>query len=450
MQIDFSWTDATGAQLPAGYLIKGSDVSYASISAPIDGTPEADAGLVKNVSYGIESVSIMGLSESTQYFFKIFPYTNAAANIDYKTDGTIPQDDATTDAAPNLPNAWINEFHYDDAGADAGEFVEIVIENAGTYDLSDFTLTLYNGGNGTSYDAHSLDTFIEGDIVDDLTIYYKEISGIQNGGPDGFSLDYQSVVIQFLSYEGTFAATDGPANGINSIDIGISETSSSEGSSLGLEGNGTQYSDFTWAAFDASATPGSQNGDQALPVELTSFSAAVSHKTVKLTWNTATELNNYGFEIQRSADKEAWSNVGFVNGSGTSNSPKDYLFVDTKLSNSKSYYYRLKQVDNDGSYEFSKTIEVILSAPKAYKLEQNYPNPFNPATLISFTLPEDGFTSLSIFNSLGQEVKSLVSDNLEAGYHQFNFNAVNLTSGVYYYKLESGDFVKINKMVLLK
>jgi hypothetical protein len=93
---------------------------------------------------------------------------------------------------------------------------------------------------------------------------------------------------------------------------------------------------------------------------------------------------------------------------------------------------------------------VILSAPKAYKLEQNYPNPFNPATLISFTLPEDGFTSLSIFNSLGQEVKSLVSDNLEAGYHQFNFNAVNLTSGVYYYKLESGDFVKINKMVLLK
>ena len=93
---------------------------------------------------------------------------------------------------------------------------------------------------------------------------------------------------------------------------------------------------------------------------------------------------------------------------------------------------------------------MVLGAPIAYKLDQNYPNPFNPSTIISFTLPEDGFTRLTVFNSLGQEVKSLVNKNLEAGYHQFNFSGDNLTSGVYYYKLEAGKFVQINKMMLLK
>ena len=187
-----------------------------------------------------------------------------------------------------------------------------------------------------------------------------------------------------------------------------------------------------------------------VPVELTSFSAIVNDNQIKLVWNTATELNNYGFEIQRSIETDIWNNIGFVNGSGTSTSPNNYSFVDDNISSSNSFLYRLKQVDHDGSFEYSKTIEVVIGTPVAYKLDQNFPNPFNPSTLISFTLPEDGFTRLTIFNSLGQEVKSLVNENLEAGYHQYNFNAVNLTSGVYYYKLEAGNFVQINKMMLLK
>ncbi|MBL1212407.1 MAG: T9SS type A sorting domain-containing protein [Ignavibacteriae bacterium] len=456
-QIDLSWTDATGAQLPAGYLIKGSDVSFAAITAPVDGTPEADAGLIKNVAQGVQAATITGLTETTQYFFKIFPYTNSGATIDYKTDGTVPQDDATTDAAPSLPNAWINEFHYDDVGADSDEFVEIIIEDGSAYTLSDFQVNLYNGNGGVSYNSRTLDTYTVGDIINEsgktFNLYsfnYTSENGIQNGAPDGLALSYQGTLIQFLSYEGTFAATDGPANGVMSTDIGISESGTSEGSSLGLEGNGTQYSDFTWVAFDASATPGSQNGNQALPVELTSFSASVIKNSVKLVWNTATEINNYGFEIQRSADKEVWSNVGFINGSGTTNAPKEYSYVDSKLSNSSSYYYRLKQVDNDGSYEYSKTIEVVLGTPTEYELGQNYPNPFNPSTLISFTLPEAGYTSLIVYNSLGQEVAELVNNQLEAGSHQYNFDAKNLTSGIYFYKLESENFVQVRKMMLLK
>ncbi|MBL1212408.1 MAG: T9SS type A sorting domain-containing protein [Ignavibacteriae bacterium] len=192
------------------------------------------------------------------------------------------------------------------------------------------------------------------------------------------------------------------------------------------------------------------NITSSFPVELMSFTAEIFQNVVKLKWSTATEINNYGFKIQRSVDEEVWNNVGFVSGNGTTNAPKDYSFVDTKLSNSSSCYYRLKQVDNDGSYEYSKTIEVVLETPTEYELGQNYPNPFNPSTLISFTLPEAGYTSLIVYNSLGQEVAALVNNQLEAGSHQYNFDAKNLTSGIYFYKLELNDFIQVRKMMLLK
>ncbi|MGC9337758.1 MAG: hypothetical protein ACP5EQ_06655 [Candidatus Cloacimonadia bacterium] len=161
-------------------------------------------------------------------------------------------------------NAWINEIHYDNVGTDVDEFVEIVIEDAGSYTLSDFTVTLYNGNSGGTYGSHALDTFTEGITSGNFTIYYKYISGIQNGAPDGMALDYQGTVItgQFLSYEGSFTATDGPANGLTSTDIGVSESGSTPvGESLQLSGSGTQYSEFTWQP-PATATAGNLNNGQ--------------------------------------------------------------------------------------------------------------------------------------------------------------------------------------------
>jgi hypothetical protein len=187
-----------------------------------------------------------------------------------------------------------------------------------------------------------------------------------------------------------------------------------------------------------------------IPVELTSFSATVNDNEIKLVWNTATELNNYGFEVERSVDNNSWTAIGFVDGNGTTSNPNSYTFIDKVNNLSGSYTYRLKQVDHDGSYEYSKSIEVVLGTPTAYKLDQNYPNPFNPSTLISFTLPEAGITNLVIFNSLGQEIATLVNGQLEAGSHKYNFNAKNLTSGIYFYKLESENFVQVRKMMLLK
>ena len=187
----------------------------------------------------------------------------------------------------------------------------------------------------------------------------------------------------------------------------------------------------------------------ALPVELTSFAASTNAKAVLLKWNTATELNNFGFSIERKTANTNFVKIGFVHGSGNSSTPKEYSFADNTVSAGK-YAYRLKQIDNDGSYKYSKVVEVNISSPAAFALDQNYPNPFNPNTTISYALPSSSNVKLIIYNSLGQEVQILVNGFEAAGIHKVNFNALNLTSGMYFYKIEAGSFSQVKKMILLK
>lgn len=189
------------------------------------------------------------------------------------------------------------------------------------------------------------------------------------------------------------------------------------------------------------------------PVELSSFSAFANSNTVNLKWETKTEINNYGFEIERSQKSniksEAWGKIGFVNGHGNSNSPKNYSFTDKSVTSGK-FIYRLKQIDTDGQYEFSKEVEVDLGLPKTFALGQNYPNPFNPTTKINYTLPVDGNVQLQIFTAGGELVKSLVNEKQIAGAYTVEFNAENLASGIYFYKLLVNDFIQIRKMLLMK
>ena len=187
----------------------------------------------------------------------------------------------------------------------------------------------------------------------------------------------------------------------------------------------------------------------ALPVELTSFAASTNAKAVLLKWNTATELNNFGFSIERKTANTNFVKIGFVHGSGNSSTPKEYSFADNTVSAGK-YSYRLKQIDNDGSYKYSKIVEVNIGSPAAFALDQNYPNPFNPNTTISYALPSSSNVKLIIYNSLGQEVQILVNGFEAAGIHKVNFNALNLTSGMYFYKIEAGSFSQVKKMILLK
>lgn len=187
----------------------------------------------------------------------------------------------------------------------------------------------------------------------------------------------------------------------------------------------------------------------ALPVELTSFTASVINQQVKLNWLTASELNNNGFEVQRKAEGHDFVNVGFVKGNGTSTSKREYSFVDKSIASGK-YSYRLKQIDFSGAYNYSNTVEVEVKILDSYSLEQNYPNPFNPTTKIGYVLKDKSNAKVAIMNAIGQEVAVLINEEQEAGYHQLDFNASNLPSGIYFYKLEAGNFTKTMKMILLK
>ncbi len=194
------------------------------------------------------------------------------------------------------------------------------------------------------------------------------------------------------------------------------------------------------------------------PVELTSFSAIIKDNNVLLNWETATETNNKGFQVERSLlvnnideniqPNSDWKVIKFIQGNGTSSEKHQYSFQDENLTSGK-YRYRLKQIDFDGSFSYSKVASIEIN-PVNYILSQNYPNPFNPSTTINFTIPQSGFTQLKVFASDGSEVANVVSKNLKAGTYNVSFNAKNLASGVYFYSLKSGDFNSVKKMMLLK
>jgi hypothetical protein len=190
--------------------------------------------------------------------------------------------------------------------------------------------------------------------------------------------------------------------------------------------------------------------NEVIPVELVSFSASVTGKAVTLIWNTASELNNKGFEVQRSVNSKNWDAIAFVEGRGTSSSLAEYDYTDNAISLGK-YYYRLKQIDYDGSYELSNAVEVFVGIPKGFVLEQNYPNPFNPGTTIKFGFDNNTKAELRIYNVLGKEIANLFSETVEAGrIYNIDFNASELASGVYYYKLTGNNRAEIKKMLLLK
>jgi hypothetical protein len=192
--------------------------------------------------------------------------------------------------------------------------------------------------------------------------------------------------------------------------------------------------------------------DGAFPVELTSFTAILSNNNVTLDWTTATETNNFGFDVERkisNSPSDEWIKIGFVNGAGNSNSVKTYSYVDKSI-NSGNFIYRLKQLDTDGKFTYSQEVEIQNDKPGTFELSQNYPNPFNPTTVIKFSLPKDVQVKLSVFNILGELVETLVNENLKAGFYEVNFNGNGLASGHYIYRLESENFVEIKKMILIK
>ncbi len=187
-----------------------------------------------------------------------------------------------------------------------------------------------------------------------------------------------------------------------------------------------------------------------LPVELSLFTATLTKSEINLFWKTETEVDNYGFDVERRIDETEWISISFIPGHGNSNSPKEYSYTDKELfAGGSKFHYRLKQIDSDGSFEYSEVVEVEV-VPDQFELSQNYPNPFNPSTTIQFSLPVQSQLRINLYNMLGELVRTIAEGTYEKGYHKVVVDAANLPSGTYVYRLESNAFVQVKKMILLK
>ena len=206
--------------------------------------------------------------------------------------------------------------------------------------------------------------------------------------------------------------------------------------------------------FGSLSTGPFNSGNVALPVELTSFTAIPNENSIQLSWQTATETNNQGFNIERKTDDGNWTNIGFVAGAGNTNSPQNYSFTD-QPTGGINFSYRLKQIDNDGKFKYYDEITVTLSFKQTTELMQNSPNPFNPSTSIKYYIPQKEDVTITIYDMLGREVNTLINKQTAAGYHIVFWNGKDLygnnaASGVYLYRLKAGNFIQTKKMALLK
>ncbi len=204
----------------------------------------------------------------------------------------------------------------------------------------------------------------------------------------------------------------------------------------------TSFSDFAI---------GGDNANNPLPVTLLTFTATIKNSNVELFWNTASEINNEKFEVQKAEfkhQKPEWKTVGLVKGNGTSYTSHHYTFIDKNILAEK-YLYRLKQTDTDGKVMYSTEV-LVHTIPTSIKVEQNFPNPFNPTTTINYQLPVNTFVTLKVYNILGEEVATLVNEEKSAGIYQVKFDGSSLSSGIYFYKLTAGKISEIKKMMLVK
>ncbi len=314
-----------------------------------------------------------------------------------------------------------------------GSFTFPVGDNTSTAEYSPVTLNFTSGDFSDAYAAVTLSDSKHGNnssATDYITRYWT----VNQSGISDFSCDVTFTYVD-ADIEGTETNLHGAAwTGAAWAYLGAVTAASNQ-----ISGTVTTFSDFTAGELGA------------MPVELTNFSVSKSGNNVVLNWNTATEQDNYGFEIERSSDNSVWSNIAFVNGHGNSDSPKEYSFTDNTAGFGMNYY-RLKQIDSDGSFEYSNVVEIDNGEMvEDYILAQNYPNPFNPTTRISFGVRENSKASLVVYNAVGQQVAELFNGNAEAGQiYYVEFDGSDLGSGIYFYRLSTPEHTSVRKMILIK
>ncbi len=435
------------------------------------------------------SVTVTGLTPGTTYYVSVYEYNGTGSTINY------------LNASPATGSYAVeNAIYLDGSGVTTENFNSLVYSGSSSslpvgwylYETGTGANTAYAAGTGSggSGETYSFGTAANNDralgtLRDDNLISTIGAKLYNNTGITITQLPLAYVGEQWrlgaigrtdrLDFQYSINATslsDGTWTDFNALDfsapISTGTTGQLDGNSSAnrvsisgtITGLNVLNGNSIWIRWTDPDVAGSEDGlaiddfslnESALPVELTYFSARLINGEAALIWRTATEVDNYGFEIERSKDRVAWEKLAFVPGSGNSNSEKEYCYTD-KTASSGKFYYRLKQVDTDGSYEYSAVVSVDLGMiPGGFILSQNYPNPFNPSTSIRFAFNEDTKASVIVYNILGDEIREVFNNTAEAGrIYEINFDATGLTSGIYYYKLISSAGSDVKKMLLVR
>jgi endonuclease I len=471
LSIDLSWTDATGALLPDKYLIKASSAGFGAIADPVDGTAEvsdpdlSDGTGSANVSYGTQAYTFSGLSATTAYYFKIYSYTNSASNIDYKTDGTIETASATTGTAGSISELFISEYI---EGLSNNKYLEIYNGTGSSVNLTGYDVQIFYNGSSSAANTISLSGTIAND---DVFVIANSLATFWSGTPDQTSPD--------LTFNGN--------------DVVVLRKNSSDLDKIGVIGETADlYKDKTLRRKSSVSAPvtvynsaewdelaitysdlGQHISDASLPVELVSFNVTLVNGQIRLTWQTASEIDNLGFVLLRkSLDEMEYEEIASyesddaLKGLGSSSLGGSYTFIDRDTYLNGHYDYQLWDVAYDGKQELIGNLQIEASAenlerrgdekiPNTTKLIGNFPNPFNPSTTVFFDLATGGTVTIEIFDVSGRRVKTLFHGFLDTGSYKTFWDGKSSTgraasSGTYIYQLNFGSGQLNKRMLLIK
>ncbi|HCX73957.1 MAG TPA: hypothetical protein DHM37_09585, partial [Candidatus Cloacimonas sp.] len=435
--------------------------------APADGTdPTEDTDLsdgtaLVKVAHGAKgSYSFTSLSELTTYYFKIWSYTNSGTDIDFKIDGTVPTDNATTEEAPSIVSpsvgvVFISEIA--DAGSDYNsEYIELYNNSDDIIDLSNskivmdqstnFQITNYTGDS--QIPSNGLFIMSRGATKTEFETEWGPLPTNCNYNEGSSSMYFGTDTArrwQLIYDDGTKA------------DVIIDDTQTAV---AGSGNRSLQEPIGVWNTCDSSnATPGQLDPGQTLPVVLSEFTAVFAGNTPTIYWTTQSETNNSGWNLYRNQVEDFANatciNVELIEGAGTTSEPTNYSYSDLyPITAGETYWYWLESVENNGTTETYGPITLDIPAgsdtpelPQLTSLKGNYPNPFNPQTTIEFTVKEGNTGTLTIYNAKGQVLQSV---NVDASMQEYTWDAANYGSGVYFYKLETENYSQIKKMIMLK
>jgi hypothetical protein len=461
--VDLNWNDNSSNE--SGFKIQRAPGDESTATSFID---------IATVGVGITTYTDSDVDEATTYTYRVYAYNaDTQSAFSDKADITVPvlEIDAPLQLTGQPKFQRVEIAWEDQSDNENGFIIERAVQNPFPSPFTVMDTALAN-----------VTTYVDGNVDDQVTYKYriKAYNSLRES-------DYSNEV----SVTTLLSTVNPPSNLIailhmpeaNKVDLSWDDNSTNElgfiiqratGDSIGaiafasidtVEADITAYTDTTVndttmytyriCAYNGNTMSVFTNKSQIttpVPVELTSFSANVIEGKVIVTWETATETNNSGFSLEGSKDNQVFTAIAFIKGNGTTTHKTSYSYVDNTILSGK-YIYRLKQIDFDGTYEYSKSIEVDLGMPRDITLGQNYPNPFNPATTIRYSLPASARVSIKIYNTLGQEVANIVNGELEAGVHEATFNASELSSGIYFYRLEAegtdGSDLSLTKRMLL-